>query len=385
VKATAVTILGSTGSIGTQALDVVQNLDIKVTGMTAHRNMALFEQQLRIFRPAYAAVSDEKAAKELKERIADLPVKVFSGIDGVCEVVACAQAEIVLNAIVGMAGLRPTLAAIAAGKTIALANKESLVAGGELVMREAEKKGVAILPVDSEHSAIFQCLQGCADTSREINKIILTASGGPFFGMTRDQLKDVTPEQALRHPNWSMGNKITIDCATLMNKGMELIEAVWLFKVPPEKIQIVVHRESIIHSAVEFADHSVLAHLGVPDMRIPIQYALTYPHRYHSPAPQLDLLKTGKLTFGAPDMDTFKCLSVCIDAINRGGLVPTAANGANEEAVELFLKNLIQFNDIGDFVKAAAKRQDETTPITLESIMKADLAARQYVLSCVKD
>jgi 1-deoxy-D-xylulose-5-phosphate reductoisomerase len=283
-----------------------------------------------------------------------------------------------------MAGLRPTLAAIGAKKTLALANKESLVTGGELVMRQAAENGVKILPIDSEHSAIFQCLQGCvhgfAEQKRELKKIILTASGGPFFGFDKTQLMAVTPQQALNHPNWSMGAKITIDCATLMNKGMELIEAVWLFGLPPEKVEIVVHRESVIHSAVEFVDHAVVAQLGVPDMRIPIQYALTWPQRFQSPAASLDLFEVGTLHFAHPDEETFQCLKTCKEAIKRGGLVPTAANGANEQAVELFLKGIIGFNDIGNLVQGAAQRQTAQTAITLENILQADANARRYVL-----
>jgi 1-deoxy-D-xylulose-5-phosphate reductoisomerase len=380
VEIRSISLIGSTGSIGVQALDVCRSLGLKAAVLAANKNTALLEEQIREFRPLYAAVADEAAAAELKSRVSDLDVKILAGMEGVCEAAALDLPDIVLNAVVGMAGLRPTLAAIGAKKRLALANKESLVTGGELVMALAEKNGVKILPVDSEHSAIFQCLQGCAEPKRELRRIILTASGGPFFGYTREQLCAVTPAQALKHPNWSMGAKITIDCATLMNKGMELIEAVWLFGVTPEKVEILVHRESIIHSAVEFADSAVVAQLGVPDMRIPIQYALTWPRRQKSPAASLDLLKTGSLTFAEPDEETFGCLKTCKEAIKRGGLVPAAANGANEQAVALFLKNRISFNDIAALVEEAARRQDRGASVTLDNIIEADRTARQFVL-----
>lgn len=376
----SISLLGSTGSIGVQTLDVCRSLGIKAVVLAANKNIALLEAQIREFKPLCAAVADEKAATELKGRVRDLDVKILSGLDGVCEAAAADKPDMVVNAIVGIAGLRPTLSVIGAKKPLALANKESLVTGGALVMEAAKKNGVKILPVDSEHSAIFQCLQGCADVTRELKRIILTASGGPFFGFTRSALKTVTPAQALMHPNWAMGDKITIDSATLMNKGMELIEAVWLFGLPPEKIEIVVHRESIIHSAVEFVDNAVLAQLGVPDMRIPIQYALTWPRRFVSSVSPLDLFITGTLSFAKPDEGAFKCLAVCKEAIKRGGLVPAAANGANEQAVELFLGNKISFNDIGDLVEAAAKRQDASTPVTLENIIETDKYARRYVI-----
>lgn len=384
----SISLLGSTGSIGVQTLDVCRNRGIHVVALTANKNSYLLEEQIREFRPLYAAVADIEAARELKGRVRDLEIKILEGIDGVCEAASLDAPDMVVNAIVGMAGLRPTLAAIGAKKTLALANKESLVTGGELVMHEAAKNGVKILPIDSEHSAIFQCLQGCIpscaqegdEQKKELKKIILTASGGPFFGFDRAKLMAVTPQQALNHPRWSMGAKITIDCATLMNKGMELIEAVWLFGLPPEKVEIVVHRESIIHSAVEFVDNAVIAQLGVPDMRIPIQYALTWPRRFKSPAAELDLFQTGVLHFAHPDEETFKCLKTCKEAIRRGGLVPAAANGANEQAVELFLKGSIGFNDIGDLVQGAAQRQTAQAALTLEKILEADASARRYVL-----
>lgn len=369
-------ILGSTGSIGTQALDVAEKLGLRITGLAAGRNVEELERQVRRFCPAVAAVSDEEAAGRLRARLRDVPVEILAGEEGVCAV-ARGESDLVLNAVVGMAGLAPTLAAIRAGRNLALANKESLVVGGELVMRLAEENGVRILPVDSEHSAVFQCLQGCAGRG-EVERLILTASGGPFFGCSRAELAQVGPEQALHHPNWKMGAKITIDSATLINKGLELIEAIWLFGLPPEKIEVVVHRQSIVHSAVEFADHAVLAQLGVPDMRVPIQYAVTWPHRVPSPVRQMDWFSLGALTFERPDEDTFTGLRACKKAIRRGGLVPAALNGANEEAVALFLEKEIGFLDIAALAEAASDRQ-EPGEVTYEGIRKADAAARAFV------
>lgn len=374
-----VSIIGSTGSIGTQALDVVRMLGYKVTALAAKSNIDALEDQIREFRPKIAAVADEKAAGQLRSRVADLDVRILAGSEGVCEAAASSDADIVLNAVVGIAGLAPTLAAISAKKTLALANKESLVAAGEIVISKARAAGVRIIPVDSEHSAIFQCLQGSRNPERELKKIILTASGGPFFGKTREELKNVTPKEALRHPNWSMGAKITIDSATLMNKGLELIEACRLFNLPPEKIEIVIHRQSIIHSAVEFADGAVIAQLGVPDMRIPIQYALTFPSRFESPAKSLDLFEVGALTFEKPDLKTFKCLDVLIRAAKRGGLCTTAACSAGEQAVSLFLDGKIGFNDIGDLVESAAFMQ-LPKEMTVEAVYETDSAARRRVL-----
>lgn len=374
-----VSIIGSTGSIGTQALDVVQKLGYKVAALAAGKNIDIIEGQIRQFHPELAVLADEKAAAELKSRVSDLPVRVEAGEQGVLETASIESADMVLNAVVGIAGLKPTLAAIHAKKTLALANKESLVAAGEIVIREAKENGVKILPVDSEHSAIFQCLQGSCSPQRELKKIILTASGGPFYGKTRAELSRMTPKQALKHPNWSMGAKITIDSATLMNKGLELIEACRLFGLPPEKVEIVVHPQSIVHSAVEFSDNAVIAQLGVPDMRIPIQYALTFPQRVPSPVKSLDLFEAGKLTFSKPDVETFKCLKVCIEAAKRGGLYTTAASGAGEQAVELFLKDKIGFNDIGDLVEKAAFN-DIPSEMTLEAVYETDKAARRRVL-----
>lgn len=375
-------ILGSTGSIGVQALDVVRGIGFHIAALAAHSNVKILEDQIREFKPELAAVYDEKAARQLKSAVADLPVKVVQGMEGLCEAASVGSADIVLNAVVGMVGLQPTLAAIAAGKDIALANKETLVAGGALVMDAAKAAGVHIYPVDSEHSAIFQCLQGCPEPGA-LKRIILTASGGPFFGKTAAELSAVTPAQALKHPNWSMGAKITIDSATMMNKGLEIIEASWLFDLPQEKIDVVVHRESVIHSMIEYMDNSVLAQLGVPDMRIPIQYALLYPKRVASPVKQLDLTDFGTLSFFKPDFETFTCLRACLQALARGGLAPAAANGANEAAVALFLQNKIGFTDIGKLVTGAMNHQPDAKAASVEDILKADSAARDYVLSAV--
>ena len=377
------TILGSTGSIGTQALDVVTKRGYEVVALTASTNVAEIEKQIRQYKPKFAAMADEKAAAELKLAVADTDTVVLSGMEGVCECASLNEADTVLNSIVGIAGLRPTLCAIAEGKNIALANKETLVAGGELVMGRAKEKGVAILPVDSEHSAIFQCLQGM-NKKDELKSIILTASGGPFFGKTRDELKDVTVAQALKHPNWSMGAKITVDSATMMNKGLELIEAVWLFDIAPDKVDIVVHRESIIHSLIEYNDNSVIAQLGVPDMRIPIQYALTYPERFESPVKKLNLWEHPNLTFYKPDYDTFRCINLCREAITRGGLYPCIANGANEMANELFREGKIGFLEIADMVSFAMEKAENTVGGSLEAILAADENARDLVRSCVK-
>ncbi len=373
-------ILGSTGSIGTQALQVAEEMGIRVTALTAGSNAKLLEQQARKFRPLAVALNDEKAAGELKIALADTDIKVLSGADGVCEL-ARGSGDTVLSSIVGIAGLRPTIAAINAGKTIALANKETMVTGGTIVNRLAREKGVAILPVDSEHSAIFQSLQGTPSGSLE--KVLLTASGGPFFGKTRDDLKNVTAAQALKHPNWSMGAKITIDSATLMNKGLEVIEAVHLFGVTASQIEVLVHRQSIVHSGVQFTDGAVIAQLGTPDMRLPIQYALTYPNRGIG-FEKLDLFKVGTLTFEKPDTDTFRCLPLCIEAINRGGVYPTAVNGANEEAVRLFLEGKIGFLDIAELNEKAMLAAPDIKDYTLEDIFEADKLARQTVIDAVR-
>ncbi len=375
-------ILGSTGSIGTQAIEVCLNNGYKVTGLAAGKNIELLERQARLLSPLAVACSDSKAAAALKTKLADTPIKVLSGVEGVCEL-ACGKGDTVLNAIVGIAGLRPTLAAIKAGKTIALANKETLVTGGEIVKKALKENGVSLLPVDSEHSAIFQSLQGVPKGS--VSKILLTASGGPFYGKTTAELQSVTPADALKHPNWSMGAKITIDSATLMNKGLEVIEAVHLFDVAPDDIEVIVHRQSILHSAVELTDGAVIAQLGTPDMKLPIQYALSYPERLGPCSKRLSLTDVGSLTFEKPDTDTFRCLKICTDAIRAGGLKPTAANGANEEAVRLFLENKIKFLQIAELVEKAVEQQSAVSSFTAEDVFLADIQAREIVKNTVGD
>lgn len=375
-------LLGSTGSIGTQALQVVQNLreqgeKWEVAALAARSSVNRLEEQARKFHPDVVAVFDEGAALSLRQSLRDTDIQVFSGMEGLCEAAAWPGADLTLNAVVGMVGLQPTLAALQAGKTLALANKETLVAGGAIVMEAARKRNLPILPVDSEHSAIFQCLQGCPERGA-LKKLVLTASGGPFFGRSRQELAGVTREQALRHPNWDMGAKITIDSATMMNKGLEVMEASWLFDLPEHRIEVVVHRESVIHSMVEYQDNAVVAQLGVPDMAVPIQYALTYPRRMPSPAGELDLCALGKLTFYPPDREAFPCLELCREALRRGGLVPAAANGANEQAVSLFLEGKIGFLDIPRLVEAAMDRQDPGV-VTLEAVLEADREARAFV------
>ena len=376
-------VLGSTGSIGTQTLDVARKHNMQISALTAHSNIELLEEQIREFKPAVAVVYDENRAKELKLKIKDLDTKVYSGMDGLLHAATLDDCDLVVNAVVGMVGLKPTLASIEAKKNIAFANKETLVAGGALVMDAAKKNGVTLFPVDSEHSAIFQCLQACPP-EKSLKKIILTASGGPFFGKTYDELKDVTVAQALNHPNWSMGAKITIDSATMMNKGLEIIEAAWLFDMSPDDIDVVVHRESIIHSMIEFVDNSVLAQLGLPDMRIPIQYAITYPHRYESPVQSLDFSKISSMTFYHPDYDTFKCLDACKKAFKRGGVIPAVANGANEVANKLFRDGKISFLEIGELVCSAVDNFEYKESKNLSDVLEADKAAREYVYNCIK-
>ncbi len=372
----SVSILGSTGSIGTQALEVCEVHGIEVKALAAKRNEELLEKQVRKFKPKLVCLYDENAYRGMKIRLADLSVQLVTGMEGLCEAATLPEADIILNSVVGMIGLQPTLAAIHAGKDIALANKETLVTGGELVMKAAAEKGVKIYPVDSEHSAIFQCLQGYSGC--RVNKILLTASGGPFFGKTRSELEGVTVAQTLKHPNWSMGAKITVDSATLMNKGFECIEAVWLFGVRPEQVEVVVHRESVIHSMVEFEDYAVLGQMGFPDMKIPIQYALTYPERLSCPTERLNLFDYGTLSFARPDPETFCCLKAALDAIGRGGLYPTLVNGANEELVRLFLEEKIPFLKIGDTV-CKALELDGSGEVTVESILDAEQRARRFV------
>lgn len=374
-------ILGSTGSIGTQALEVASEAGYRVIGLAAARQVDLLEQQIRRFKPLAAAMYDEKAAADLRMRVADLPVRVLSGMEGLCELAALPQADMVLNSVVGMVGLRPTLAAVAAGKDVALANKETLVAGGAFVMDAVKKAGVRLLPVDSEHSAIFQCLQGCPP-ERRIKRLILTASGGPFFGRKAEELENVTLADALNHPNWSMGQKITIDSATMMNKGLELIEAAWLFSMPPDKIDIVVHRESIIHSLVEYDDHAVLAQLGAPDMRVPIQYALTYPDRLPCPVKQLRLEDWNNLTFYAPDNEAFPAMSLARRALTMGGLYPAALNAANEVAVGAFFAGEIGFPAITRLA-AAALEQPLPQPVSAEDVFVADETIRRLTREAI--
>ena len=377
-----ISLLGSTGSIGTQSLDVCRMHGYRVVCLTANRRVDLMETQIREFRPDLVSMMDPVAADDLRTRVADTGTKVLSGMDGLIECATYSGADTVLNAVVGMVGLQPTLAAIQAKKTLALANKETLVAGGHLVTNTAKAYGVDILPVDSEHSAIFQCLQGSPEKGA-VKKLILTASGGPFFGKTLAELENVTAADALKHPNWDMGAKITIDSATMMNKGLEFIEAKWLFDMPIDAIDIVVHRESVVHSAIAYQDNSVIAQLGVPDMRLPIQYALTYPQRLPSPVQELSLVDYGKLTFYAPDYDTFRCINVCKDAITAGGLRPAAANGANEESVRLFLNGKIKFTDIAVLNRAAMEACPQVADYTLDDVLQADRAARDYVIEAV--
>ncbi len=378
----SITLLGSTGSIGTQTLDICRKYGIKVNVLTANRNIDLLEKQAREFNPALVCVYDEKYAADFKRAVKDTDIKVVSGVDGLCEAAVYSDSDIVVTAVVGMVGLKPTLAAINAGKDIALANKETLVAGGDLVIPAARVRGVKILPVDSEHSAIFQSLNA-APPSRKISKIILTASGGPFFGYTKDMLQNVTVADALKHPNWSMGQKITIDSATMMNKGLEIIEACHLFDVAPDEIEVIIQRESLLHSAVEFVDGAVVGQIGTADMHIPIQYALTYPERFETEGKRLSLTDAGKMTFYKPDYDTFECLPTCINAIKQGGLKPAAANGANEAAVALFLDGKIGFLKIGELVKAATDAQSVGIITSVDDIYDADRAAREFVYSKV--
>ena len=375
-----ISLLGSTGSIGTQSLDVISACGMTVAALTANRDVERIEEQARQFKPELVVMMDRSAAAELRVRLADTDIRVASGPEGLEEAAALPSADTVITAVVGMVGLKPTLAAIAQGKRIALANKETLVCGGELVMSEAERCGAEIVPVDSEHSALFQSLQGCRDRG-EVRRLILTASGGPFFGYTREQLEHVTLDQALRHPNWSMGAKITVDSATLMNKGLEFIEAMRLYHMPPEKISVVVHRESIVHSLVEYCDNAMIAQLGSADMRLPIQYALTWPARTQAVAKPLDLLTCPPLHFAPPDMEAFPCLSLAIGAARTGGTATAVLNGANEAAVGLFLERKIGFMDIPRLVERALSQVAPVYGGGLAEILSADRAARDAVLS----
>lgn len=374
-----ISILGSTGSIGRQTLEVASACGMEVAALTANSSVELVEQQARQFRPELVALMDEKAAADLRVRLADTNVRVLSGMEGLTEASVLDSADTVVTAVVGMVGLRPTLAAIRAGKRIALANKETLVCAGTLVMEEAKDYGAQILPVDSEHSALFQCLEGNRDRG-EVKRLILTCSGGPFYGRKRDELQGMTREDALKHPNWSMGAKITIDSATLMNKGLEFIEAMHLYDMPPEKISIVVHRESIIHSLVEYCDNAMIAQMGAPDMKLPIQYALTWPKRVPSAATTpFDIWNSGALTFGAPDLDTFRCLALALDAAKTGGTAGAILNGANEAAVAQFLAGKIGFLEIGERVARAMERVPVVQNPGLNDILEADAAARKAI------
>ena len=377
-----ITLLGSTGSIGTQSLDVVRMQGYEVFGLSANTQVDMVLQQIAEFHPKYVCMANEAAADRLAAALAGQTgaPRVLRGAQGLRELAAMQGPDVVLNSVVGIAGLGASLAAIESGHDLALANKESLVTGGKLVTDAVAAHGVKLLPVDSEHSAIFQCLQD-AHSAKTLTKILLTASGGPFFGMTTEQLRGKTRADALKHPNWNMGAKITIDSATLMNKGLELIEAVGLFDLPPEKIQIVVQRQSIIHSAVQFCDNSIIAQMGVPDMRIPIQYALTWPNRAPSPVPELDFTTLKQITFDVADEDTFRCLAACKKAIGKGGLGPCAANGANEEAVALFLQDKIGFLDIGRLVEGVVDSDSFGGSYTLNDVYECDRMAREYVRS----
>ena len=374
-----VSILGSTGSIGRQSLDIISRMEgVKVTALTAGSSVELMAQQCREFRPELAVMATEKAAAELKEALSDLNIRVSWGEQGLIEAATMENADCVITAVVGMVGLKPTLAAIRAGKRIGLANKETLVCAGELVMDEAEKHNVEIIPVDSEHSAIFQCLMGNTDR-REVKRLILTCSGGPFYNKTPEELKTVTKADALKHPNWKMGDKITIDCATLMNKGLEVIEAMRLYRMPIEKVSVLVHRQSIVHSMVEYVDGAVMAQLGAPDMRLPIQLALTYPERMDCPVDPLDLTTCGALTFVHPDLDRFPCLALAYACGKKGGTACPAMNGANEEAVAMYLRDEIGFYDIYRLVSAAVEAVPFIQNPTLEQILEADRLAREAV------
>lgn len=371
-----ISILGSTGSIGRQTLDVVDQLGVRVVALTCGTNLDRMIQQCRKYKPMLAVMATQELAKSLRENLLGLDIEILYGREGLIKAASIPEADTVITAVVGMMGLEPTLAACKAGKRIGLANKETLVCAGELVMKEAEAYGAQIVPVDSEHSAIFQCLMGCRDRS-EVKRLILTASGGAFYGMNRQQLLCAKKDDALKHPNWKMGPKITIDCATLLNKGLEFIEAMRLYKMPAQKVSVVIHRQSIVHSLVEYNDGAVLAQLGTPDMRLPIQLALTYPARIPSPAPALDLLSCGPLTFAQPDYETFPCLNMAMEAAKIGGTACVVLNGANEEAVAAYLKDEIGFYDISDSIAYALDVIPVTADPTLEQILEADMMARQ--------
>ena len=373
-----ISILGSTGSIGRQSLDIIEHLGLRVSALTAGTSVERMAQQCRKFLPKLAVMATREAAQALQAQIADLPIRIAWGEEGLLQAATIDEADCVITAVVGMVGLKPTLAAIRAGKRIGLANKETLVCAGELVMAEAKKYGVEIIPVDSEHSAIFQCLMGAGE-KRELKRILLTCSGGPFYGKTREELGVVTKADALRHPNWKMGAKITIDCATLMNKGLEVIEAMRLYDLPLEQVDVLIHRQSIVHSMVEFVDGAVMAQMGVPDMRLPIQLAMTYPERTACPVDPLDLTTCGALTFSHPDLEAFPCLALARSCAKKGGTACPAMNGANEEAVAMFLADEIGFYDIYDLVSRAVDAVPFIQEPTLEEILEADRLARAAV------
>lgn len=376
-------VLGSTGSIGTQTLEIVRtNKDLQVVALAAGSSVDKMEEQIREFAPKVAVMWSEKAAQELKGKVADLPVKVLWGMDGLLEIAVMEEMEVLVTAIVGMIGIRPTIAAIKAGKTIALANKETLVTAGHIIMPLAKEMNVPILPVDSEHSAIFQSMHG--ERRERVTKILLTASGGPFRGRKREELTQITVEDALKHPNWSMGRKITIDSSTLVNKGLEVIEAKWLFDVSPEQIQVVVHPQSIIHSMVEYADGGIMAQLGTPDMKLPIQYALFYPDRRPMEGKRVDFFDLGSITFEKPDTDTFTGLSMAYNAIRAGGSMPTVYNAANEKAVGLFLDRKIRFLEIYDLIQGAMEQHKVIAAPTVEQILETEAAAYEYIDSVIR-
>ena len=377
-----ISVLGSTGSIGTQTLEVVRNNgDIQVTALAAGRNIALLEKQIREFHPRIACVWDEEKGKELRLKVADLPVKVYSGMEGLIEAATEPEAEIVVTAVVGMIGIRPTIAAMEAGKDIALANKETLVTAGHIITKLAKEKGVKLLPVDSEHSAIFQCLNGEREHGCSISKILLTASGGPFRGWNREQLKSVTVKDALKHPNWSMGHKITIDSSTMVNKGLEVMEAKWLFGVEMDQIQVVVQPQSIVHSMVEFEDGAVMAQLGTPDMKLPIQYALYYPRRRFLPGERLDFWKLGDIRFEKPDMETFRGLKLAYEAGREGGTMPVVFNAANELAVKKFLNREISYLTIEEMIEASMEAHQSIPDPTVEQILQAERETDELIES----
>ncbi len=372
-----ISILGSTGSIGVQTLDVAKNLGIKVVGLSANSNVDLLEKQIKEFEPEYASIADETLAGKLRNRLPAYKTKILTGAEGLKKIASLPEADLVVAAIVGIAGLEPVMEAVKSGKNIALANKETLVTAGSIVMQEARNNNVRIIPVDSEHSAIFQCLMG--NNIDEVERIILTASGGPFRGKSIKELQHVTVEETLKHPNWSMGRKITVDSATLMNKGLEVIEARWLFDIEPERIQVLIHPESVVHSMVEFVDGSLVAQLGPADMRLPIQFAVTYPHRVCNNYKRLDWTRYGRLTFENPDMETFRCLKLAYSALKAGGTMPAVMNGANEAAVALFLERKIGFMDIPEIIESAMKNHKTIASPTMEDIIQADLSAKRFV------